>query len=115
MTATDQRSSAYASLRAVADAATGTSDAGAAAASAAPNSVDNPWWNQEAEKLDTLLQSLWRGYVDAPSNGLPTPLSEYVSTYTSTMRLKLTLLANATTARRTFKTASPLNGKGKAP
>lgn len=105
----DQRPSSYTSLRSVGEGAAAGKD-GAAAATASP---DNPYWKQEAEKLDALLQSLWSGYVEAPSNGLPTVLADYVSTYTAAMRLRLMLSGYATTARRTFKAASPFNGKSR--
>lgn len=50
------------------------------------------YWQKEAEKVDTLLQSMWVGFVEAPSNSLPTALADYVAAYTSAMRLKLTLM-----------------------
>jgi hypothetical protein len=111
----DQRSPSYSSLRAVADSeAPGNRPGAAGPSSAAPaGDADNPYWRQEADKLEALLQSLWSGYLAAPSNGLPSALADYVSAYTAAMRLKLMLMGYVTTQRRNFKTAAPLNGKVK--
>jgi hypothetical protein len=112
----DQRSPSYASLRPVADsdaAGPGRATAASTTPPLAVGSADNPYWRQEAEKLDALLQSLWSGYLEAPSNGLPSALADYVAAYTAAMRLKLMLMGYVTTQRRNFKTAAPLNGKVK--
>jgi hypothetical protein len=98
---------AYASLRAASDAATASQSAPAAAAPAAPKS-ESSYWRQEADKLDVLLQTMWTGFLDAETNGLPTALADYVAAYTSATRLRLTLMGYASMPHRGFKaTAQP--------
>ena len=105
----------YASLRAVAEAAAATTASSGPPNGAAKPPSDPSYWRQEADKLDVLLQTLWGGFLDAGTNGLPTALADYVSAYTGAMRLKLTLLGYSTSPNRTFKAAAPVDGKVRTP
>lgn len=91
---------AYAALRAGAE---GQSHAGSANGTAAGPSVEEQYWRKEADKLDALLQTLWIGFQEAPSNGLPTALADYVAAYTGAMRLKLTLMGYVAAPSRSVR------------
>lgn len=80
-----------------------------------PPKPDVQYWRQEADKLDVLLQTMWAGFLDADANGLPTALVDYVSAYTSAMRLKLTLMGHTAVPARGVKIAAAINGKGRGP
>jgi hypothetical protein len=94
----------------------------AAATATTPNGAGTPsaskpetqYWRQEADKLDVLLQTMWTGFMEADANGLPTALADYVSAYTSAMRLRLTLMGYTAVPARSVKVAAGLNGKARA-
>lgn len=103
-----QNAPPYASLRAMGEAATGTTASGAGKPAPDPG-----YWRQEADKVDVLLQTLWTGFLEAEGNGLPTALADYVTAYTGAMRLKLTLMGYSAVPQRSFKTQ--LATRSKAP
>lgn len=82
----------------------------------APNSgPDAAYWRQEAEKLDVLLQTLWSGFLDAGTNGLPTALADYVTAYTGAMRLRLTLMGYTAVPHRALKALGQNGARLKQP
>lgn len=105
----DQRSPSqtYAPLRSPGAANGGDAGYGGASTAQQPASAspETNFWRQETEKLDALLRLMWDAFLDAPANGFPTDLVDYVAAYTSATRLKLKLMGY-----------SPWSGRGvKAP
>ena len=76
---------------------------------------DVQYWRQEADKLDALLQTMWAGFVESDTNGLPTALADYVSAYTGAMRLKLTLMGYTALPNRAMKAAATTSAKVRQP
>lgn len=105
----------YASLRTTAEAAAVTTAQAQTTGAATPAGTEVQYWRQEADKLDALLQTLWSGFLDAPSNGLPTALADYVATYTGAMRLKLTLMGYTALPNRSLRASGPIVTKLKQP
>lgn len=116
MSASSPNQHSYAALKAqVTDNA--ASDGGAAhAPAAAPASAgDLQYWRKEAQKLDAMLDTLWAGFLDAPVNGLPTHVADYVAAYTSATRLKMTLLGYAAFPGKGFRANPAGPAKNKLP
>jgi hypothetical protein len=90
MSASAPNPQSYAALKA--QLADGSSNDGPAPPASAPPSADQHYWRREAQKLDAMLETLWAGFLEAPTNGLPTHVADYVAAYTSATRLKMTLL-----------------------
>ena len=87
-THSEQRHTPYASLRAAADAdaAKARSDAPANAAADEPN-----YLAAEADRLESFKQALYAAFLAAPKTGIPTALVDLAATYTSALRLQMTL------------------------
>lgn len=63
-----------------------------AAPQAIPETVDAAYWRQHIQRIDTMSEAMWAGFLDAPVNGLPTELADYVATQLSALRLRLRLM-----------------------
>ena len=68
-----------------------------------------------AQKLDAMLETLWAGFLDAPTNGLPTHVADYVAAYTSATRLKMTLLGYSAFPGKGYRAQPAGPAKSKIP
>ena len=57
----------------------------------------------EADKLESLKQALFAAFVAAPKSGIPTSLVDLAATYTSALRLQMTLRGLSTMPVRSAK------------
>ena len=57
----------------------------------------------EADRLENLKQALFQAFVAAPKTGIPTALVDLAATYTSALRLQLTLRGYSAVPQRTAK------------
>ena len=90
----------YASLHAAPDkdAARARGDAPVQAAPVEPD-----YLAAEADKLENLKQALYAAFVAAPKSGIPTALVDLAATYTSALRLQMTLRGLSTMPVRSAK------------
>lgn len=103
----------YAALKAqVTEAPSNDSPAAPTSAQAA---ADQQYWRKEAQKLDAMLDTMWAGFLEAPTNGLPTHVADYVAAYTSATRLKMTLLGYAAFPGKGFRAHPAGPAKSKIP
>lgn len=65
----------------------------------------------EADRLENLKQALFQAFVAAPKSGIPTALVDLAATYTSALRLQMTLKGYASVPKGSFK--SPMFAAGK--
>lgn len=95
----EQRSAPYASLRPATDA-----DASKARGDACPNGPAAPdYLAEEADRLESFKQALFAAFMAAPKNGIPTALVDLAATYTSALRLQLTLRGYGAVPTRSAK------------
>ena len=89
-TLADQRpqGAPYATLRAAGE---GEPDKTHAAGPAAGGPVEPDYLALEADKLESLKQALFTAFIAAPKAGIPTALVDLAATYTSALRLQMTL------------------------
>ncbi len=109
---TDHRppQSSYASLRAPAEArqqSPGVSGAG--------QPVDTAYLVDEARKLESLKEALFEAFLAAPSSGIPTALVDLAATYTSALRLQLSLMGYTASPNRSYRSPSPQLTRAKQP
>ena len=99
----------YAALHAAPDkdAAKARGDAPAQSAPAEPD-----YLMAEADKLESLKQALYAAFVAAPKSGIPTALVDLAATYTSALRLQMTLRGYSTMPARSAK--APMFGARQA-
>ena len=102
-TSTEQRQSTntpYAALHAAPekDAARARGDAPVQGAPAEPD-----YLMAEADKLESLKQALYAAFVAAPKAGIPTALVDLAATYTSALRLQMSLRGFSTMPARATK------------
>ena len=57
----------------------------------------------EADKLENLKQALYAAFVAAPKAGIPTALVDLAATYTSALRLQMSLRGYSTMPARSAK------------
>ena len=109
-THSEQRHTPYASLRAAAepDAAKARSDAPANAAADEPN-----YLAAEADRLESFKQALYAAFLAAPKTGIPTALVDLAATYTSALRLQLTLRSFSAVPTKSVKAPMFNAGRGK--
>ncbi len=67
----------------------------------------------EADKLEGFKQALFAAFVAAPKSGIPNALVDLVATYTSALRLQLTLRGYSAVPQRTAKAPMFTAGRGK--
>jgi hypothetical protein len=95
-----QPNTPYAALHAASDkdAARARADAPAQGAPTEPD-----YLNLEAEKLESLKQALYAAFMAAPKAGIPTALVDLAATYTSALRLQMSLRGFSTMPARAAK------------
>jgi hypothetical protein len=87
-TQAEQRATPYASLRPAAE----TEAGGARAASPASPSPSEPdYLTTESDRLESFKQALFAAFLAAPKVGIPTALVDLAATYTSALRLQMSL------------------------
>ena len=57
----------------------------------------------EADRLENLKQALYAAFLAAPKAGIPTALVDLAATYTSALRLQLTLKGYSSMSKRAAK------------
>ena len=70
--------------------------------SAAP-ATETDYLAAEADRLENLKQALFQAFVAAPKTGIPTALVDLAATYTSALRLQMTLKGYASVRKGSFK------------
>jgi hypothetical protein len=95
----EQRHTPYASLRAAPD-ADGEKSRGDATATAV---TERDFLTAEADRLESFKQALFAAFMAAPKTGIPTALIDLAATYTSALRLQLTLKGYSAVPQRTAK------------
>lgn len=101
--------SSYASLRTPAEAAQQRPNG----AGGAGQPVDTANLAEEARKLESLKEALFEAFLAAPSSGIPTALVDLAATYTSALRLQLTLMGYTASPNRSYRSLSPQLGRAK--
>ncbi len=82
----------------------GASDKDAKPRSDAPIASAEPdYLAIEADKLENLKQALYAAFVAAPKAGIPTALVDLAATYTSALRLQMSLRGLSTMPARSVK------------
>ena len=89
----------YAALHAATD-----KDAAARGTAPAHTAASEPdYLSVEADKLENLKQALYAAFVAAPKAGIPTALVDLAATYTSALRLQMSLRGYSTMPARSAK------------
>lgn len=98
----------YASLRSTTDgeATNARNDVPAQTAPAEPD-----YLTAEADKLEGFKQALYAAFIAAPKSGIPTALVDLAATYTSALRLQMTL--RGLSALPTKSAKAPMFGAGR--
>ena len=78
-------------------------DPAASQAAAGPAPAEPDYLAAEADKLENLKQALYSAFVAAPKTGIPTALVDLAATYTSVLRLQMTLRGYASVPKASFK------------
>jgi hypothetical protein len=106
----EQRHTPYASLRSATD-----SDAPKARGEAPTQNaaVEPDYLTAEADKLEGLKQALYAAFIAAPKSGIPTALIDLAATYTSALRLQLTLKGFSAVPTKSVKAPMFNAGRGK--
>ncbi len=82
----------------------GTADKDAKSRGDAPIQPTEPdYLTVEADKLENLKQALYAAFVAAPKAGIPTALVDLAATYTSALRLQMTLKGYSGVQARSVK------------
>jgi hypothetical protein len=100
----------YASLHPAHDtsAAKASSDAPAQSAPAEPD-----YLTAEADKLESFKQALFAAFLAAPKSGIPTALVDLAATYTSVLRLQMSLKGYSAVSARLTKAPTLNVGRAK--
>ena len=106
----ENRNTPYASLRAAsdADAPKPRVDSPASAPAAEPD-----YLTAEADKLEGFKQALYAAFLAAPKSGIPTALVDLAATYTSALRLQMTLRGLSAVPTKSVKAPMFNVGRGK--
>ena len=67
----------------------------------------------EADNLENLKQALYAAFVAAPKAGIPTALVDLAATYTSALRLQMSLRGFSTMPARSAKAPTFAAGRGR--
>jgi hypothetical protein len=84
----EHRHTPYSSLRSIAEPEVGKAR-GAAVASSLP--AEHDYLTIEADRLECFKQALFAAFLAAPKSGIPTALVDLAATYTSALRLQMSL------------------------
>ena len=109
-TQAEPRHMPYASLRGTveSDAAKSRGEATTNGVTAEPDDLA-----AEADKLESFKQALYAAFIAAPKSGIPTALVDLAATYTSALRLQLTLRGLSTVSTKSVKAPMFNVGRGK--
>ncbi|WP_287389526.1 hypothetical protein [Ralstonia sp.] len=113
-TAEQRHHAPYAALKPPADgdaAKAQREPASPAGLSAAP-AAETDYLAAEADRLENLKQALFQAFVAAPKTGIPTALVDLAATYTSALRLQMTLKGYASVPKGSFKSPMFATGRG---
>ena len=66
-------------------------------------SVESNYLAIEADRLENLKLALYAAFVDAPKTGIPTALVDLAATYTSALRLQMSLRGYSAMPTRSVK------------
>jgi hypothetical protein len=106
-----QANTPYAALHAASDGDAAKAQRGASSG-AAP--VEPDVLAAEADRLESLKQALYSAFLAAPTAGIPTALVDLAATYTSALRLQLTLKGLGNVPARSFKAPTFNAGRGRS-
>ena len=106
----EHRNTPYASLRAASDADAPKARVDSPASVAA---VEPDYLTVEADKLEGFKQALYAAFLAAPKTGIPTALVDLAATYTSALRLQLTLRGLSAVPTKSVKALMLNVGRGK--
>ena len=106
----EQRHTPYASLRSATDADVTKARGDTTAQTAA---VEPDYLTAEADKLESFKQALYAAFLAAPKSGIPTALIDLAATYTSALRLQLTLRGFSAVPTKSVKAPMFNAGRGK--
>ena len=104
-TAEQRHHAPYAALKPPADgdAAKAQRDPQSPAGPSTPPAAETDYLAAEADRLENLKQALFQAFVAAPKTGIPTALVDLAATYTSALRLQMTLKGYASVPKGSFK------------
>lgn len=77
--------------------------------------IDTAYLVDETRKLESLKEALFEAFLAAPSSGIPTALVDLAATYTSALRLQLTLMGYTSSPHRSYRSPSPQMSRAKQP
>jgi hypothetical protein len=75
--------------------------------------VEPDYLTIEADKLENLKQALYAAFIAAPKAGIPTALVDLAATYTSALRLQMSLRGLSTMPARSAKAPTFAAGRGR--
>lgn len=106
----EQRRTPYANLHAASE-----PDAGKARVDAPPQTAptEPDYLTAEADRLESIKLALFAAFAAAPKLGIPTALVDLAATYTSALRLQMTLRGLSAVPTRTAKATMFKTGNGK--
>ena len=118
-TAEQRHHAPYAALKppAEGDAAKAQRDPASPAGAGSTPPAETDYLAAEADRLENLKQALFQAFVAAPKTGIPTALVDLAATYTSALRLQMTLKGYASVPKGSFKAPmfATSRGSGKQP
>ena len=106
----ENRNTPYTSLRAASDADAAKARVGSPASAAAG---EPDYLTAEADKLEGFKQALYAAFLAAPKAGIPTALVDLAATYTSALRLQLTLRGYSVMPQKPIKAPIFASARGK--
>ena len=107
----EQRRTPYANLHSASEADAGKARAADTPAQSAPTESD--YLTAEADRLESIKLALFAAFTAAPKLGIPTALVDLAATYTSALRLQMTLRGLSAVPTRTAKATMFKTGNGK--
>lgn len=113
-TAEQRNHAPYAALKPPADgdAANAQRDPATPAGPSAAPAAEMDYLAAEADRLENLKHALFQAFVAAPKIGIPTALVDLAATYTSALRLQMTLKGYASVPKGSFKAPLFAAGRG---
>ena len=113
-TAEQRNHAPYAALKPPADgdAEKARRDPAAQTDAASAPTAETDYLAAEADRLENLKQALFQAFVAAPKTGIPTALVDLAATYTSALRLQMTLKGYASVPKGSFKAPMFAAGRG---
>lgn len=104
----EHRHTPYSSLRSATET---EADKARAPTAAATPATESDYLAAEADRLESFKQALFAAFLAAPKSGIPTALIDLAATYTSALRLQMTLRGYSAVPMRAAK--APLFGTGR--